>query len=144
MILGLEDPNGTDPLRALTSTGTHRPAERMVEIVKEVEPEYTLADFLTGFVRANLYPVGNPAVGPGARDMDSRMADWAILLARHYHCETIICLGLRVGEAIRSVETYGIEVIQIPHPLGRNRIYKDTRKRRKIARQLFLLTGEAS
>jgi len=140
LLVGLDNPNSTDPSHALSplpSTGT---GGRLLELIREHEPEYGPRDYLSDFFRTNLYPTRRAHVGKGMADADRDQ----IAFLRHYveqiDVPDVVLLGNRVVAAFNSLYDEDLNWLKcrviadgngprrfwaLPHPSGRNRWYND-------------------
>jgi len=144
LLVGLDNPHSNDPKNALAPLPSEATGGRIVELIQQSLPDYTIKDYLREFHRINLYPIKMAASGKGATKADRMMAQWCLMYAMRAGYENVVLFGNRVKAAFADIAPEWpndcdycrvgdtISFWYVPHPSGRNRFYNDVRNRVKV------------
>lgn len=148
LLVGLDNPQSTDPRYALFPAPEKCTGWRIWKFINEADPNFTKAMYQR-ITKTNLFPVG-PA--PKKISFAHGYAGAVLRVQLASQARRVILLGNQVRDSVMAPDTQempdmmefvglpgsGMTVYAwIPHPSGRNHFYNDAKSRRKVANWLL-------
>ena len=146
LIVGLDNPQSSDPRHALFPHPPGCAGHRLFKMMQEVD-EYMDRAAYTAIAKTNLFPCGRMPTKNKKGNLT--MAAHVLIASVQDTDKRVILLGNEVRNAVlgetlgknwssaKFTKIHGAHYAWIPHPSGRNPFYNDTRNRRKIGRFLI-------
>lgn len=141
LIVGLDNPEGNDPLKALWPLPEGTPGDRMRKLIEDsLNQEYAPGDFVLDFHCTNLYPTQRAPTGLGSAERDRDAFGALIFLADKLHVTEVVLLGIRLRDIFNTYYGNDIDYLQarviptsgivkrfwsLPQPSVRNYWYND-------------------
>lgn len=147
VLVGMNNPHGTDPRYALYPLPERATGWRIWQMIREQDPDVSMSDYRDAFDRRNLL------TGPWS---DARAAPAAGALRRDVAGRQVVLLGAKLRDLFLTSRTpcgrdtlpstdddRATYVHWLPHPSGLNPWYNDTANRAVAGRLLLrLMRGE--
>jgi len=160
LLIGLDNPHSRDSHTALLPVPKNGAGDRLLQLIREADRDFSISQYMQAFDRVNLYPTGPAKNGRGATWADHLAASWAMETIVRCHYDRVVLLGDRVQRAFGRMVALREEALsyttftapdgspiafyRMPHPSGRNRFYNQPENRQLAAERLLLMTAGAT
>lgn len=145
VVLGMNNPHSDDPQHVLSPRFPGSAGCRLYQMVRDVDPTLSEADYLDCLDRRNLVTDGDWSRG--------RAAEAGAAMAESLHGLDVVMLGTLVPPALKlrhsgawyewTTTHTGMRYCVVPHPSGLNRIYNDLTYRARTGLLLADLIRDA-
>lgn len=147
LIIGLNNPLSARPADALLPWPTKATGFRLLELIRLIDPEFSMDDYLDAFERTNVWPGRELPSGRGRanqlRSQGRKLLEYCTLEPR-----SVALLGAQVWASVLDRDPprwFECQLIRgstfyfLPHPSGANRLFNEAHRRAAAGRILLAL-----